>query len=65
MRQTSPKTATKPGRTQTKAKGVLFKLKKPLNKFLRDEARKTGKTMVRIVEELLEASIRGERPRKT
>jgi hypothetical protein len=42
------------GRPPSKAKPMLFKFKKPVAKFLRNEARRQGKTMVRILEEMLE-----------
>lgn len=42
------------GPIKSKANPIPFKFKKPLAKFLRSEAKRTGKTMVRIVEELLE-----------
>jgi hypothetical protein len=44
----------KTGRPKSKAPGILFKLSRPMEKYLRRESEKTGKSMVRIVEELLE-----------
>lgn len=37
-----------------KAKTLPLKLRKDLDKYLRAESKRTGKTMVRLVEELLE-----------
>jgi hypothetical protein len=50
--------AQKRGRKKVKAKAMLFKLKKPIAKFLRGESRRSGKDMVQIVEEMLQYRMR-------
>lgn len=42
------------GRPTTKANPILFCLRKDLDAFLRREANRTGMTMVRVVERMLE-----------
>lgn len=51
MIRNTPKRA--PGRKRVKGNGMLFKFPKDLEKYLRSESESSGKTMVRIIEELL------------
>lgn len=37
-----------------KAKMIPFRFRKPIEKYLRRESRREGKTMLRIIEEMLE-----------
>lgn len=48
------KNVSKRGRP-LKGKGMLFKFKPNCEKFIREESEKSGKTMVRILEEIIEA----------
>lgn len=42
------------GRPAVKAKPTLFKFRKDLDAYLRDESDRLGQTMVKFVEEMLE-----------
>ena len=44
------KTSPKLGRKATKAKPILMRFKKPLDKFIRAEAKRRNQTMVALVE---------------
>ena len=43
------------GRRKVKAKPMIFKFKPKCAAFLRAEAKRSGKTMVRVLEEIMEA----------
>jgi hypothetical protein len=48
------KRANKVGRPKKKANGILLKFLPAVEQYLRKESQRTDKTMVRIVEEMLE-----------
>jgi hypothetical protein len=49
------KKVSKRGRPKIKGSAMLFNFRPECEKFIRDEAEKTGKTMVRILEEIIVA----------